>query len=566
MRFVWFWTFWHWSREGFRDGVLLRSPLQGAASHWDEWYRYEASEHDRQLIREAGSTRTTQHRFVSWIVRHWSREAGFAGDRMVPRFLLEQLASLPPFDDWAALAPYRVGQEKGAVSAVVLAGESRGEADDVRPVECIALPAETDLQAGNILAENFRCDAADLDGPRRAALSTFSGKSLFLLTVLWITGGKRPYAPWLKVALTAGWLSVAGLILYLYFGPEPGERLPILCEVLMTLWLSLVSFAVVSVAVLSCGAWWQGKIWASDLKRSQIRVRMAGGLTMKGGSAGLPFCLAILLSIYRAYPQRSRRSWLWRQFFHKFKSDARKFAATGVITPDGYLKPVVIEEKLRACLRADGIRAIFTPRQGGVGRSAIRRIASASGRIDRPRQEKADVLPDANLGFAAEPHCLKAHSGRHVAQVILRLGALSSSWQKWFNAFVVIVSGFVLVALPDIRGILFPPPAPAVIKPSSPAPEYLWVSLDTRDVDAFQIAFESNYWSNRRADVSLHSGANASARAEIHLRSLSASPTRDTQDGVVWIERKRRFLTREYAPGERVGRYTLAYLVGLPHE
>ena len=36
MRFVWFWTFWHWSKESYRSGSLLRSPLHGIGSHWDE--------------------------------------------------------------------------------------------------------------------------------------------------------------------------------------------------------------------------------------------------------------------------------------------------------------------------------------------------------------------------------------------------------------------------------------------------------------------------------------------------------------------------------------------------
>ena len=53
-RLVWFWTFWHWSQESFRDGVLLRSPLQGVGSHWDEWYRHEASVADRVAIAQAG--------------------------------------------------------------------------------------------------------------------------------------------------------------------------------------------------------------------------------------------------------------------------------------------------------------------------------------------------------------------------------------------------------------------------------------------------------------------------------------------------------------------------------
>ena len=35
------------------------------------------------------------------------------------------------------------------------------------------------------------------------------------------------------------------------------------------------------------------------------------------------------------------------------------------------------------------------------------------------------------------------------------------------------------------------------------------------------------------------------------------------EDGTVWVERRRRFLTREFAPGERVGRYSLSYLTRL---
>jgi hypothetical protein len=37
-------------------------------------------------------------------------------------------------------------------------------------------------------------------------------------------------------------------------------------------------------------------------------------------------------------------------------------------------------------------------------------------------------------------------------------------------------------------------------------------------------------------------------------------------DGDVWVERRRRFLTREFNPGERVGRYSLNYLSHLGHE
>jgi len=42
-------TFWHWSKESFREGSLLSGPLHGIGSHWDEWYRHEASGGTRKL-------------------------------------------------------------------------------------------------------------------------------------------------------------------------------------------------------------------------------------------------------------------------------------------------------------------------------------------------------------------------------------------------------------------------------------------------------------------------------------------------------------------------------------
>ena len=55
MSFVWFWTFWHWSQESFLAGLLLRSPLHGIGSHWDEWFRHEASESDAPGDRQSGA-------------------------------------------------------------------------------------------------------------------------------------------------------------------------------------------------------------------------------------------------------------------------------------------------------------------------------------------------------------------------------------------------------------------------------------------------------------------------------------------------------------------------------
>jgi hypothetical protein len=46
----------------------------------------------------------------------------------------------------------------------------------------------------------------------------------------------------------------------------------------------------------------------------------------------------------------------------------------------------------------------------------------------------------------------------------------------------------------------------------------IWVSLDTKHPECFQVVLDSGYWSNRRAEVKRYSGANASVRAEIPLR------------------------------------------------
>jgi len=73
MRFVWFWTFWYWSKEGFRTGTLLRGPLHGIGGHWDEWFHHEASEEDRRAIQETGRTERGQRLFAAWLQRHWAR-------------------------------------------------------------------------------------------------------------------------------------------------------------------------------------------------------------------------------------------------------------------------------------------------------------------------------------------------------------------------------------------------------------------------------------------------------------------------------------------------------------
>jgi len=151
------------------------------------------------------------------------------------------LAHLSPFKEWQALDEYRASYGIGGISAIVLTAESSGEAEDVRPVEALTLPADTRPKT---VSEGFRANAAELETPHRAALSVLSGKGLLIFLALWLVGGHRPYARWLKAALGLGWLSAGGLILYLLFGPEPGERLFSFTATLAGLWSALVIVAV----------------------------------------------------------------------------------------------------------------------------------------------------------------------------------------------------------------------------------------------------------------------------------------------------------------------------------
>jgi hypothetical protein len=295
-------------------------------------------------------------------------------------------------------------------------------------------------------------------------------------------------------------------------------------------------------------------------------MRMNGGLTVKGESAGLPFCLNTLLAISRVEPGSDCRSWLWQRFVRQLHSERDTWAATGVATSDGYLKPVVLEPKLLACLAHARIEQILTPCQSNASPLAINRLADARTTPGRERKPVPPLVSASRLGFAAEKPRLRSHRCRHVAQAMMALGGFTSRWQKAVSALAIIVSGAMLFALQDLRAILVPPPAPVAVSPSSPSPYYLWVSLDTKHPERFQVVLESEFWANRRSDVAPHSGANASMRAEIFLHRQAGQTNPNGEDGTVWIERRRHFLTREYAPGERVGRYSVAYLTRLPHE
>lgn len=565
MQFVWFWTFWHWSKESYRGGSLLRSPLHGVGSHWDEWYGHEASESDRQAVAAAGETEAAQRRFLAWLLFRWARETGLRNNRLAQHFVLEQLAQVAPFQHWRAFAPYRQSGRLPGIAAIVLAEKSRGEADDIRALEAVALPA--DATGPSLVAEGFAAESTELDGPRCAASSVLAGRGFWRFLLRWALTGRRLYQPGLRVALSLGWIVVGGLMLYLLFGPDPGGQLFAVSAVLVGLWLGLLFVAAVVIGTQGLHAWRAGKRWNAELLQSQMRLRMPGDLTLKGGSAGLPFCLNLLLALQRAHPAAGRRSGLWRTLFEKIKSESQLWAATGALTPDGQLKPVIMEAKLRALLLQGEIKHLLTPRQAEARQNIIpglaRQLQTAS--VSKPAAPRPPV-GHPRFGFAAEAPPLSVHRCHNVAHALMHLGGLASRPQLALNLLAITLSVLMVCALPDIRGILLPPRAPLAVTPSSPSPYHLWVSLDTRYPQYFNVALESRYWANRRAEVAAYPGVNASVRAEIRLHRVTRPANLNEEDGIVWVERRHGFLGREFAPGERVGRYTFSYLNRLGYE
>jgi hypothetical protein len=561
VQFVWFWTFWHWSTEGFRSGALLRSPLQGIGSHWDEWYRHESSAGDRNEIDLLGANVFEQRNFVCWLARQWAKEARWRDEVLPARYVLAQLSRVAPFDNWTALDKYRTTYAAPGVAAIVLEQESAGESGDVRRVEAVALPLDEDATAAAIVSDGFQTDVGELNAARRAGLSLFAGKGLLVFLGLWLVAGARPYPRYLRLLLTAGWLAVIGMIGRLLIGSDPGARLVILAAILFTLWSALVATAVGVAGTLAFRAWRTGRALKERTERRQLHLRMRDGLSVHGGSAGLAFCLNGLLATYRSHPVVANRSWLWKRFFYRLRRASRTWAATGIVDADGTVDHVVLEPKIRACLRNPTVTDLLTPWQAEAKASAIAKIALTARRTGPALHNPALVL-----GFASPKRPLRSHRCAHTAQSVMAVGDFTSKSQIVANVIGLAVTVVMALALPDIRNVVQPPEAPRLVGPGSPSPYYLWVSLDTDRPSAFEAELESQFWSNRRADVVAYGGANASVRAEMRLTRNSRPGTIDDEDGIVWIERRRKFLGREFETGERVASYPFAHLTGMPSE
>ena len=534
----------------------MRSPLQGIGSHWDEWFAHDASTTDREAIEALGANKFEQRRFISWLACHWAAEAQWRGEPPSGRYSLSQLARVAPFDKWQAFERYRTTYGAPGISAIVIDEQSAGESTDVRRVETLFLPPDEDAAASDVVTEGFHAESADLTAARKAALGVLDGKGLVEFLTLWLVAGRRPYPRWLAGLLLSSWLVVVAIIVRLLVGSDPGRRLTPLIGLLFGMWSLLVFTALTVAIVVGVQAWLVGRRWRTRLETSQTRLRINGGLSLQGGSAGLTFCLNILLATYRSHPRLPKRSWLWERFFRNLRLATNNWAATGVVSASGRVESVAMEPKLRACLRHPEITDVITPWQPEARQSVVDQLMLGVVRKVREGAVGAGMKP----AFASQRQPLRTHRSRYVAQSLLAIGNLTSKPQLAANVLALGVSIVMLLALPDILNVLDPPAPPAAVNPLSPSPYFLWVSLDTKRPSAFDVAFESGFWSNRRANVTKYPDPNGSARAEIRLNRLPRQSTIDAQDGTVWIERRRKFLGRDYEPGERVGTYSLYHI------
>lgn len=534
----------------------MRSPLQGIGSHWDEWFTHDASTTDREAIEAVGANKFEQRRFISWLACHWAAEAQWHGEAPSGRYALSQLSRVAPFDKWQAFERYRTTYGAPGIFAIVIDEQSTGESTDVRRVESLFLPPDEDAAASNVVTEGFHAESADLTAARKAALGVLDGKGLAEFLALWLVTGRRPYPRWLGGLLLIGWLALIAIIVRLLVGSDPGRRLTMLIGLLFGIWSLLVITALTVAIVVGAQAWLVGRRWRTRLETSQTRLRINGGLSLQGGSAGLTFCLNILLATYRSHPRLPNRSWLWERFFRNLRVATNNWAATGVVSESGRIEKVAIEPKLRACLRHPEITDVITPWQPEARQSVVDRLMLGNVRRVREGAIGAGMKP----AFASQRQPLRTHRNRYVAQSVLTIGNLVSTRQLAANVLALGVSIVMLLAMPDILNVLYPPPPPAAVQPSSPSPYFLWVSLDTKRPSAFDVAFESGFWSNRRANVAHYSDPDGSVRAEIRLNRLARQTTIDEQDGTVWVERRRKFLGRDYASGERVGTYSLYHI------
>src|SRR6185312_9210403 len=104
-----------------------------------------------------------------------------------------------------------------------------------------------------------------------------------------------------------------------------------------------------------------------------------------------------------------------------------------------------------------GISRILTPWQPVAGRRTVQHPMDGPEPAGEDQSSAPRLLAATRVGFAAEKKRLDVWRCRHLAQAALRLGDLVCGRQLAMNVIAVAATCAMLVAIPDLRGILLPP-------------------------------------------------------------------------------------------------------------
>ena len=152
-----------------------------------------------------------------------------------------------------------------------------GEAEDVRTIEAVALPA--DATAAAVISEGFQIDSGELATPRLAAMNLLGGHGcLVFYRPVGCQRASALSALAASVAWPVGWLGVGGLRLSIC----SLDRTRVIAFfamslTLLSLWSVLLLHAVFVVGRHGLAAWLEGRRLKTNLEKSQVRIRMKGG-------------------------------------------------------------------------------------------------------------------------------------------------------------------------------------------------------------------------------------------------------------------------------------------------
>ncbi|MCG3145087.1 MAG: hypothetical protein HONDAALG_02628 [Gammaproteobacteria bacterium] len=503
--FVRFWEFVEWEKAA---GNLPSEPLFRVRESWEHWWDTELSLDERGDIEQLASVLSKmedgQKDFAHWVEEWIEAHLKWPGSG---RLVLMQMAQMPLFDYWRGKEweSYR----EYANLIILSPEEGQWSIANIKPLSAVVILRDATDPPYKFI--NLKTSELPLDSSRRAALSALRGLALVIFLFYWAGLGWKHRPPWLRNMLCVGW-ALAGLgwataLTTPYFLSTTqvheyftDDRLlaPISWALIILPALPLLCVMILNL-IEAQRAQAKAKEWAELLMRSQICLligRSSAGQTLeiKGPSFGVKLCVRILLALHRANPVSAEQSQLWYRFFDQLPKMLRNFSGTGEITGRGFIKWINrLEDKIAVSQAHPEITDMIAPVQRGafLRRSGISRASSTESSL---------------VGHASGSDQLRLHCYWHLAQVLAKLGGLVDGRTKARSTALALMLAIVLIALPGIWGILFPPLSPKLnysecwwgndTSPGSGGGDRLFLSFDTDSANDFKVKLNSEYWRN----------------------------------------------------------------------